>query len=387
MKRMIPLSAPFLKGNEWKYVKECLDTEWVSTAGKFVDKFEVDFGECVGIPYAVACVNGTAALQVALRIVGMLPGDEVIVPTLTFIATVNAVNYMGADPIFMDCDEYYNIDVEKTAEYVYSQTEMRNGSTYNKATGRRIAAIVPVHIFGNAARLHELVEVCRERNIRIVEDATESLGTFYIYSGLKNKHTGTVGDIGCFSFNGNKIITTGGGGMIVTGTAEYAEKARYLTTQAKDDEVRYVHNEVGYNFRLTNIQAAIGVSQLERLPEILELKRKNYAKYKDRIDLIDGLTLAQSPLYARNNHWMYPLQIDQKVYGKDREELMEHLKVHGIQSRPVWYLNHLQAPYRACQHYRIEKAFHMLETTLSIPCSASLNESDIEYVTDKLRRG
>ena len=384
---MIPLSVPSLKGNEWKYVKECLDTEWISSAGKYVETFEASLGAFVGAPYAVACVNGTAALQVALRIVGVLPGDEVIVPTLTFIATVNAVRYMGGEPVFMDCDDYYNIDVEKTTEFLRSQTEMRNGSTFNKATGRRIAAIVPVHIFGNAVRLHEILVLCRERNIKIVEDATESLGTFYVDAGLENRHTGTVSDIGCFSFNGNKIITTGGGGMIVTRSAQYAEQAKYLTTQAKDDEVRYVHNEVGYNFRLTNVQAAIGVAQLERLPEFLESKRTNYARYKKKIDVIDGLTLADSPLYARNNHWMYPLQIDRNVYGKDRETLMKHLAEHGIQTRPVWHLNHLQAPYRNCQNYRVEKAFNMLKTTLTIPCSVNLRDADVDYITDELRRG
>ena len=186
---MIPLSVPSLKGNEWTYVKECLDTEWVSTAGKFVDRFESEFCNFVGTPHAVACVNGTAALHVALRIVGVLPGEEVIVPTVTFIAPVNAVRYVGAEPVFMDCDDYYNIDVGKTIDFLRGHTEMRNGSTYNKRTGRRIAAIVPVHVFGNAARLQDILNVCRERNIRIVEDATESLGTFYIDTPLQNRHT------------------------------------------------------------------------------------------------------------------------------------------------------------------------------------------------------
>ncbi|MBE2886759.1 LegC family aminotransferase [Geobacter anodireducens] len=384
---MIPLSVPCLKGNEWKYVKECLDTEWVSTAGKYVETFEKDFAAFVGSRYAVACVNGTAALQVALRIVGVCAGDEVIVPTLTFIATVNAVTYLGAEPVFMDCDEYYNIDVRKTAEFLEQETEFRDGSTWSRATGRRIAAIVPVHVFGNAARMSELVALCRERNIKVVEDSTESLGTVYCSGELDGRHTGTVGDMGCFSFNGNKIITTGGGGMIVTDVPEYAERARYLTTQAKDDEVRYVHNEVGYNFRLTNVQAAIGVAQLELLPEFLEAKRANYLAYKERIDRIDGLFLAESPAYARNNHWMYALQIDPAVYGKDREQLMEYLKGEGVQTRPVWYLNHLQVPFRDCRNYRIEKAFQMLETTLSIPCSANLSERDIDFVADRLRHG
>ena len=382
---MIPLSVPSLKGNEWKYAKECLDTEWVSSAGKYVEKFESDFATYVESHHAVACVNGTAALQVALRIVGVQPGDEVIVPTLTFIATINAVSYLGGKPVFMDCDNYYNIDVEKTAEFLQTETEIRDGHTYNKKSGRRIAAIVPVHVFGNAVRMQEIVSLCRIRNIRIVEDAAESLGTLYTGLGLKGRHTGTIGDIGCFSFNGNKIITTGGGGMIVTDSLEYAEKARYLTTQAKDDEINYVHNEIGYNFRLTNLQAALGVAQLELLPEFLEAKRKNYLKYKEDISGIDGLELAESPSYGCNNLWMYALQIDRRVYGKDREELMECLKGHGIQTRPVWHLNHLQAPYRECRSYCIEKAFHMLEVTLNIPCSTNLKESDIDIVIDRLR--
>jgi perosamine synthetase len=384
---MIPLSVPSLKGNEWRYVKECLDTEWVSTAGTFVDKFEANFREFVGVNHAIACVNGTAALHVALVIVGVLPGDEVIVPTVTFIAPVNAVRYVGAEPVFMDCDDYYNIDVDKTAEFLRTQVEMRGGSAYNKGSGRRIAAIVPVHVFGNAARLHDILDLCRERNIRIVEDATESLGTVYQNQALQHRHTGTVGDIGCFSFNGNKIITTGGGGMIVTSNPAYAERAKYLTTQAKDDDVRYVHNEVGYNFRLTNVQAAIGVAQLERLPEMLGSKRANYAKYKGVIDQIAGLSIADAPAYAQNNNWMYALQVDKNRYGKDREQLMKDLGAQGIQTRPLWYLNHLQVPYRGCQRYRVEKAPRMLEMTLNIPCSTNLKQSEIEYVMDRLRDG
>jgi perosamine synthetase len=382
---MIPLSVPVVRGNEWNYVKECLDTEWVSTAGKYVDLFEKQFRKYVGSRYAVSCMSGTAALHVALRIVGVLPGDEVIVPTLTFIATVNAVSYVGGEPVFMDCDNYYNIDVAKTSEFLEKQTEKRNGFTYNRETGRKISAIIPVHIFGNAVWMKELVDLCSDRNIRIVEDAAESLGTCYMPHMMKGRHTGTIGEIGCFSFNGNKIITTGGGGMIVTNHPEYAEKAKYLTTQAKDDEVRYVHNEVGYNFRLTNVQAAIGMAQMERLPEFLEIKRRNFLLYKEAVGSIDGLNLADSPAYARNNHWMYPLLVDKEIYGKDREELMGFLMREGIQTRPVWHLNHMQAPYRRCQSYHIEKAHRMLEKTLNIPCSVNLQERDIEYVISRLR--
>jgi perosamine synthetase len=384
---MIPLSVPSLKGNEWKYVKECLDAEWVSSAGTYVERFESDLASFVRAPYAVACVNGTAALHVALLVVGVLPGEEVLVPTLTFIATVNVVRYAGAEPVFMDCDAFYNLDVEKAAEFIVKETEFRNGNTYNRSTGRRIAAIVPVHVFGNAAMLHGIVDICRERNIRIVEDATESLGTSYLNPELQGKYAGTVGDIGCFSFNGNKIITTGGGGMLVTSIAEYAKKARYLTTQAKDDEVRYVHNEVGFNFRLTNVQAAIGVAQMERLPEFIESKRKIYAMYRTKTSSIEGVAVADSPSYARNNHWMVPLQIESDRYGKGREELMALLNQCGIQTRPVWHLNHLQTPYRTCQSYRVEKAVALLKTTLCIPCSVNLTEDDIDRVISNLRHG
>lgn len=384
---MIPLSVPHISGNEWRYIKECLDTEWVSSAGKYVDKFESDIRAYTGAGHAIACTNGTAALQVALRVVGVVPGDEIIIPTLTFIAPVNVARYLGTEPVFMDCDKYYNIDVGKTTEFIINETVFRDGYTFNKRTDKRISAIIPVHIFGNAVDLEQLIPVCRKRNIKIVEDATESLGTYYVSGGIKDKFTGTAGDIGCYSFNGNKIITTGGGGMIVTDNGDYAGEARYLTTQAKDDPVRYIHNEVGYNFRLTNIQAAMGVAQLEKLPEYIEIKKRNYRLYQEMIDAIPGLHLAQTPGYAHSNHWFYSLQIDENVYGKKRDELMAYFSENGIQTRPVWYLNHLQKPYRHCRSYKIEKAYKLLEKTLNVPCSVGLDRADIEKVVGVLRNG
>jgi len=385
MSEMIPLSVPSIEGNEWKYVKECLDTGWVSSAGSFVDRFEKSICAFTGARYAVACVNGTAALQVSLRLAGVKPGDEVILPTLTFIAPVNAVRYLGGEPVFMDCDECYNMDIDKTIAFIEAETVFRDGYTFNKRTNKRIPAIVPVHVFGNAVRLHVLIDFCKERNIKIVEDATESLGTVYKEGILAGKHTGTIGDIGCYSFNGNKIITTGGGGMIVTNATGYAERARYLTTQAKDDEIRYIHDDVGYNFRLTNIQAALGVAQMERLPEYLATKRASYNSYKKEIDQIAGLHLADAPGYANNNYWMYALQIDAAVYGKDREALMGYLQEKRIQTRPVWNLNHLQKPYRECQHYEINMAPRLLARTLNIPCSVNLTKTDINRVVECLR--
>ena len=340
----IPLSVPSINGNEWKYVKECIDSEWVSSAGAYVDLFEQKIAKYTGCKYAVACVNGTSALQLSLRLSGIKPDDEVIVPTLTFIAPVNAISYNNSIPIFMDSDKYYNIDSEKTIDFIKNETTFKDGFTYNRISKRRISAIVPVHIWGNAAWLDELVYICKERNIKVIEDASESLGTFYskgIYSG---KHSGTVGELGCISFNGNKIITSGGGGMIITDNEELAEKARYLTTQAKDDQVRYIHNEIGYNFRLTNIQAALGVAQLEQIKIILDRKKQIHQKYVDDVSRINGLAIAKSPDYSENNHWLNLVQIDIKNYGKNRDTLMSYLKDNGIQSRPVWALNHLQKP-------------------------------------------
>jgi len=378
--KVIPLSVPSIQGNEWKYIKECLDTEWVSSVGKYVGLFEQRIAGYTGAKHAVACVNGTAALHIALNLAGVQPGDEVIVPTLTFISPVNVVKYLSANPVFMDCDRYYNIDAGKVIRFLEKETEFRSGFTYNGSTGRRIAAIIAVHVFGNAVFLDELTDVCLKRNIEIIEDATESLGTRYISGKHKGRHCGTVGTLGCLSFNGNKIITTGGGGMILTDNPDLAEKARYLTTQAKDDGIRYIHNEIGYNYRLTNIQAAMGVAQLEQLPRYLKIKKRNYQRYKNEIDEISGLHIAKTPEYAENNHWMYALQIDKNAYGKDREQLMTYLTENNIQARPVWYLNHMQKPYRNCQFYQIEKANDLIDKTINIPCSVNLKEPEIDYI-------
>ncbi len=384
---MIPLSVPTITGNAWDYVKACLDSGWVSSAGAFVDRFEEAFRAATGARHAIACVNGTAALQVALRLAGVGHGDEVLVPTVTFVATVNAARYLGAEPVFMDSDAYFNLDVDKVRDFLAERTVHRDGATYNRGSGRRIAAIMPVHVFGNAARLDALTETCHRAGIAIVEDAAESLGTHYVAGPLAGRHTGTVGLLGCYSFNGNKIITTGGGGMIVTDDDEMARRARYLTTQAKDDEVRFVHGEVGYNYRLTNLQAALGVAQLEALPGFLERKRANFERYRAAVADVDGLELPDTPPYARNNHWFYPLQVDADRYGRDRETLMADLSSAGVQTRPMWHLNHLQAPYRHCEHYRIETAPVQHERTLCLPCSTSLQPDEIERVCEALRGG
>ena len=387
MSEAIPLSVPFIGGNEWKYVKECLDTGWISSAGKYVEKFEEDICKYTGSKYAVACINGTSALHISLMLSGVKPNDEVIVPTLTFIAPVNAVKYLNAHPIFMDADQFYNISYEKVIDFINYETEQKNGKCLNKSTGRIISAIIPVHVFGNAVNIEPIYDICISNNIKLVEDATESLGSKYLTGKFAGKHTGTIGDLGCLSFNGNKIITCGGGGMILTNNEELALKARYLTTQAKDDEIRYVHNNIGYNFRLTNIQAALGVAQLEKLNDYLKIKDENYSLYKERIDNIPGLKLNETPGYSFNNKWMYALRINKSVFGKDRDELMDYLNINKVQTRPVWFLNHLQKPYINYQNYKIENALKLFEETLNIPCSVSLTKKDIKSVINLIKNG
>ncbi len=383
---MIPLSVPEISGNEWKYVKECLDTGWVSSVGKFVDRFEQEICRFTGAEHAVACVNGTAALHIALILAGVQAEDEVLVPTLTFIAPINTVRYVGAVPVFFDCDDYYNFDVEKLATFLKKETYRKKGQLFNKTTHRRIRAILPVHIFGNALRLEELMTLAAEYDLKVIEDATESLGTVYSSGKYAGKATGTIGDFGTLSFNGNKIITTGGGGMILTNDEELARKAKYLTTQAKDDALHYIHHEIGFNYRLNNVQAAIGVAQLEQLPEFLKVKKKNYDLYQELLKEIPGLQLAPLPDYAENNRWLYALQIDEQQYGLNRDQLMEKFLVNGVQVRPIWYLNHWQKPYRNFQTYHIEKAPALFTKTLNLPSSVNLKQTEIEEIIAILKK-
>lgn len=382
---MIPLSVPHIAGNEWDYVKECLDTGWVSSAGRFVDRFESKMAESVSVGHAVACVSGTAALHVALLCVGVSSGDEVIVPTLTFIAPVNTILYVGAHPVFMDCDKHLNIDVGKVQDFCTKECDFRNGVLINKTSGRSIRAILPVHVFGHPVDMEPLLGIAERYHLKVIEDATESLGSRYVRGRDKGRHTGTVGHVGCFSFNGNKIITTGGGGMIVTDNEQIARRAKYLTTQAKDDAERFVHDEVGFNYRLTNVQAAIGCAQLERLDEYVGIKRKHFEIYRRLLENVPGLSLVTEPAFGRSNYWHYTLVVDERCYGCGAENLRGRLKENGIETRMVWELSHRQKPYRGFQAYRIEEAIRCQAACLNLPCSVSLEESTIERVCDEIR--
>jgi len=302
---------------------------------------------------------------------------------LTFIAPVNAVKYLNAEPVFMDCDDYMNIDPEKIEAFCKYKSEITDKGLRNKKSGRIIKAIIPVHIFGNPCNMVHIIEIAKKYNLKVIEDATESMGSYYTEGVYKNKFTGTIGNLGVYSFNGNKIITTGGGGMIITDNEELARKAKYLTTQAKDDAVNFIHNEIGYNFRLTNIQAAMGVAQLEQLNNFIRIKKKNYELYKEKFKNIKELEIMEIPEGTSPNYWFYSLIINREKNVRD--ELIEKLDDRGIQTRPLWYLNHMQKPYINNQSYKIEKALWFWERVLNIPSSSNLTEEDIKKVTETIK--
>jgi perosamine synthetase len=379
--RPIPLCEPQIAGNEWRYVKECLDTGWVSSVGSFVDRFEQSVAEAVGAQYGVAMVNGTAALHVALLVSGVRPDDEVLVPAMTFIAPANAVRYVGAWPVFVDAEpSYWQMDSEKVIDFLEQGCVWRNGALHNRVTGRRVRAIVPVHILGHPVDLDPILTVARRYGLSVVEDATESLGASY-----RSRPVGTLGDIACFSFNGNKLVTTGGGGMIVTNREDLARQAKYLSTQAKDEPIEYVHGAIGYNYRLTNVLAAIGVAQMERLGDYVEAKRRIARRYDAALRSLKGLAPLGEALWARSVFWMYTTRIDPLVTGCDSRELLRRLAQANIQTRPLWQPLHRSVAHAGAFATDCSVADRLYREALSLPCSVGLSETDQEVVIDRLR--
>lgn len=378
---MIPLCEPLLGERELEYVTECIRTNWVSSAGRFVDLFEENFAQYCGTKYAVATVNGTAALHIALLVAGVKPDDEVLVSTLTFIAPANAIRYVDAWPVFMDADAlYWQMDPEKVIDFLEKECQWRNGALYNKTTGRRVRAILPVHILGHPCDIDPILKIARKYNLVVIEDATESLGAKY-----KGRMVGHIGDIACFSFNGNKIITTGGGGMIVTDNEEWARRAKYLTTQAKDDPVEYIHHEIGYNYRLTNIQAAMGCAQLERIEDYIITKRRIAAMYVESFKDVPGVVTMQEAEWAYSIFWLFTVLVDEKEYKINSRMLMRKLSDQRVQTRPLWRPIHDLRPYRSCQAYRIEVASRLYKDALSLPSSVGLKKCDQAMVIQKLK--
>lgn len=384
MSNFIPLSVPNLKGNELKYVSNAVETEWVSTAGSYVSDFENCITEYVGSKGAVACQSGTAGLHISLLLCGVQRDDLVIVPTLTFIAAVNPVKYIGADPVFMDCDESLCIDPVKLEQFCEEECEVKNNQLYHKKTGRKIPAMVVVHVFGNMADMEAIVEIARKYNLKIVEDATEALGTKYTDGLYKGYFAGTIGDIGVYSFNGNKIITTGGGGMIVSNNEDYLKRAKHLTTQAKADVVNFIHDEIGFNYRLTNLQAALGLAQMEQLESFVNTKIKNYDNYAKQISETDGLRIWKFREKTRSNHWFYTLYVSDE-FKIDSRALINLFSENKIQTRPIWGLIHEQKPYVGSITYKIEKAKDYWKHIVNLPCSTNLSSEDVDRVVSVIK--
>jgi len=382
--KFIPLSVPNLKGKELEYVTHAVETEWVSTGGPYVNDFEEKVAAYTKCKGAVSCQNGTSGLHIALQVCGVTKEDEVIVPTLTFIAAVNPVKYIGAEPIFMDCDDSLCMDVNKLKNFCQTECDFVEGKLINRKTDKHIKALVVVHVFGNMADMESIIDIASKYNLKVIEDATEAIGTYYIEGKYKDKHAGTIGDIGVYSFNGNKIMTTGGGGMIVSNNEELLKKAKHLTTQAKSDELYYTHDEIGYNYRMTNLQAALGLAQLEQLEDFIKVKKENYETYKKGIKEITGLTLLDFKNSIRPNYWFYALYVDSE-YALNRDKIIKYLATNKIQARPIWGLISDQKPYKGSQTYKIEKARQYLENIVNIPCSSNLSQEDVLTVINILK--
>jgi perosamine synthetase len=373
----IPLSVPEIRGNAWEYVKQCLDSNWVSSAGPFVDRFEREVADAVGAKYAISTVNGTAALHIALLVAGIKPDDEVLVPALTFVATANAVRYLGAWPVFLDAEpKYCQLDPQKLQDFLTRECVWRDGTLVNRTSQRRVKAIIPVHVLGHPADLGPILEASRRFDLTVIEDAAEALGARY-----RGHSVGCWGDIGCLSFNGNKLLTCGGGGMVVTNHALVAERARYLTTQAKDDPLEYIHGSVGYNYRLTNLQAALGCAQLELLEEYVAAKRATASRYHRAFQSIPDLTLPLEASWAFSTFWLYTFLV-----GGGSRLLMRYLSCQQIQSRPLWQPLHRSPAYRGCQAYGVEVADRLYRDALSLPSSVGLSPIQQGKVLESVTR-
>ena len=382
---MINLSVPNLSMDILDNLKECLESGWVSTGGRFIPEFETKVKNYMKTKFAAGVQSGTAGLHMSLQVLGVQRDEEVFVPTLTFIAAVNPTTYLGASPIFIDCDDSLCMDPIKLEKFCSEECDFKEGVLVNKKTKKKIRALVIVHVFGNMADMEKIMDIAKKYNLRVLEDATEALGTYYTEGRYKGKYAGTIGDIGVLSFNANKIITTGGGGMVVGDNEELVEKVRFLSSQAKKDTLYFIHDEIGYNYRMLNLQAALGTSQIDQLESFIETKIKNYNIYKEELEKIEGLEILPFVEGIRANHWFYSLKIDKKKYGIGRDELLQKLVDAGIQTRPIWGLIHQQKPYATCQSYEIEKALYYYDRILNLPCSSNLTEKEVYQVIEKIK--
>lgn len=387
MSDFIPLSVPNFGEKEAARAAEAITSGWVSTSGARVGEFEQALADYVGMPRAVASNAGSSALHLAAMAAGIQRGQEVIVPTLTFIAAVNPLTrYIGAEPVFIGCNDSWCIDPDAVEDFCANHCTLKEDGLYNNKTGAKVAALEVVHVFGNMADMPRLLEIAKKYRLTLIEDATEALGTKYISGPLSGKFAGTMGDVGCYSFNGNKIITTGAGGMLVSNHPDWAEHAKHLSTQAKSDMLQFFHDEVGYNYRMTNVQACLGLAQLERLEDFIATKIARYNQYKDALDGYHGLRILPFKTEAegvRANHWFYSLYLGDTQL--DRDTVINTLQAQNIQTRPVWALIHEQADYTRNEAYGLDKALDLRGNIVNLPCSTNLSEADCARVIDAVK--
>lgn len=379
----IPLSIPNFEGNEKKYVNEALDQGWVSTGGAYITKLEQEMAKFLNAENVAACQSGTSAIHLSLIEAGVMPGDVVLVPPLTFIAAVNPVKYQQAIPVFIDCDDSFCMDPVKLECFLENECD----STGQRITykDRPVKAIIVVHIFGNMADMVAIMNIAKKYNLTVIEDATEALGTMYTDGQFKGMYAGTIGDFGTYSFNGNKIITTGGGGAVTARSAEAVDHMRYLSTQAKNDPHYYIHDEIGYNYRMTNLQAALGVAQMEELPEFIRRKQKNHELY---CELFEGFELGKMIGFREgtsSNKWFYSLEINRDKVKASMREIITALEEKGIQTRAIWGLINEQHPYEDADTYKIEKARYYAVRILNLPCSTQITEDEIRHVVTEVK--
>lgn len=383
MDRFIPLSIPNFEGNEKKYVDDALEQGWVSTGGAYITKLEKNMEEFLHTENVAACQSGTAALHLSLIEAGVKSGDVVIVPPLTFIAAVNPVKYQFAVPVFLDCDDSFCMDPIKLQNFCEQEcTYVDNKLLYK---GRHVKALVVVHVFGNLADMPAIMKIAGRYGIKVIEDATEALGSRYTEGEYAGKYAGTIGDFGAFSFNGNKIITTGGGGAVTAKNTAMVDHMRYLSTQAKDDPHYYIHHEIGYNYRMTNLQAALGVAQMEELPEFIRRKNENYKKYEELFGNFELGKMVEFRIGTFSNKWFYSVEINRDKIKASMREIITALEKRGVQTRAIWGLINEQVPYQQDETYNLEKAPYYAARILNIPCSTQINDDEIEYVVKQVK--
>lgn len=381
MDKFIPLSIPNFEGNEEKYVVDAIASTFVSTVGGYVLQMEKKVAEFLNVPNVAVCQSGTSALHLSLVEAGVKPGDVVIVPPLTFIAAVNPVKYQFATSVFIDCDDSFCMDPIKLRSFCEEECVFDGERlTYR---GSVVKAVVVVHVFGNMADMESIMETAEKYNLKVIEDATEALGTRYTEGKYKDKYAGTIGDFGCYSFNGNKIITTGGGGAVTSNKPEVVDHLRFLSTQAKTDPHYYTHDEIGYNYRMTNLQAALGVAQMEELPEFIKRKQQNYEQYKNLFKNFEYASLMPFRDGTDSNKWFYSLCIDRQYISTTMKEIIVALREKGMETRPIWGLINEQRPYKDEMTYKLEKAPYYASRILNIPSSTQITETEISYVADE----